>query len=73
MTATIEAPVARRPREPLRISPGLALFVIWAGGAAVLALWWKDTTFVVGLDGWLTNAGRITGLLAGYLSLSCWR
>ncbi|HEY3715475.1 MAG TPA: ferredoxin reductase family protein [Jatrophihabitantaceae bacterium] len=67
MTATLEAPVARRPHEPLRISPGLALFVIWAGGAAVLALWWKDTTFVIGLDGWLTNAGRITGLLAGYL------
>ena len=66
MTATLEAPVARRP-ERLRISPGPALFAIWAGGAAVVALWWKDTPFVIGLDGWLTNAGRITGLLAGYL------
>jgi len=66
VTATLEAPVARRP-ERLRISPGPALFAIWAGGAAVVALWWKDTPFVIGLDGWLTNAGRITGLLAGYL------
>jgi predicted ferric reductase len=67
VTATLEAPVARRPHAPLRISRGPALFVIWAGAAAVLALWWKDTTFVIGLDRWLTNAGRITGLLAGYL------
>jgi predicted ferric reductase len=67
VTATLQAPTARRSREPLRISPGVALFVIWTGGAAALALWWKDTPFVIGLDGWLTNAGRLTGLLAGYL------
>lgn len=67
MTATLHAPTARRSREPLRISPGVALFVIWTGGAAALALWWKNTPFVIGLDGWLTNAGRLTGLLAGYL------
>ncbi|WP_245657906.1 ferredoxin reductase family protein [Herbidospora mongoliensis] len=36
------------------------------GAASVIALWWQDTESVVGLDGWLTNAGRITGLLAGY-------
>jgi predicted ferric reductase len=29
-------------------------------------LWWRDNTSVVGLGGWLTGAGRITGLLAGY-------
>jgi Ferric reductase like transmembrane component len=32
-----------------------------------VALWWRDTPFVIGLGGWLTNVGRITGLLAGYL------
>ncbi len=33
---------------------------------AVLGLWWQDTNFVFGLGSWLTNAGRITGLAAGY-------
>ena len=40
--------------------------VIYGGAVAVLALWWHHTPSVVGLDGWLTGAGRITGLLAGY-------
>lgn len=39
---------------------------IVAGAVLVTALWWQDTTGVHGLGGWLTNAGRITGLLAGY-------
>ncbi|GHB87852.1 hypothetical protein GCM10010348_00950 [Streptomyces anthocyanicus] len=39
----------------------------WAGGIAVLALWWRDTGAVVGAAGWLTGAGRITGLLCGYM------
>ncbi len=42
------------------------LAVIGLGAAAVLALWWHDTAAVAGPSGWLTNAGRITGLLAGY-------
>ncbi|WP_329165777.1 ferredoxin reductase family protein [Streptomyces sp. NBC_01717] len=54
----------RRPRRS--IVPILALLVIWASAAGVLALWWSDTTSVVGPAGWLTGAGRITGLLAGY-------
>lgn len=29
-------------------------------------LWWQDTYAVTGADQWLTGAGRITGLLAGY-------
>jgi ferredoxin-NADP reductase len=29
-------------------------------------LWWHDTTAISGLGDWLTNAGRVTGLLAGY-------
>jgi hypothetical protein len=54
----------RRPRR----SPVLFLapLGIWAGAAGVLALWWSDTTSVVGPADWLTGAGRITGLLAGY-------
>ncbi|NDU71501.1 hypothetical protein GWI34_02520 [Actinomadura sp. DSM 109109] len=40
--------------------------LIYAGAAAVLALWWRTTNSDTGLDGWLTEAGRVTGLLAGY-------
>lgn len=54
----------RRPRHS--IVRFLVPLVIWAGAAGVLALWWSDTTSVVGPAGWLTGAGRITGLLAGY-------
>ncbi|MFF1357869.1 ferric reductase-like transmembrane domain-containing protein [Streptomyces sp. NPDC058297] len=54
----------RRPRRS--VVPTLAPLVIWAGAAGVLALWWSDTNSVVGPAGWLTGAGRITGLLAGY-------
>jgi predicted ferric reductase len=44
----------------------VAQLLIYAGAAAVVGLWWTDTTSVVGFAGWLTNAGRVTGLLAGY-------
>ncbi len=53
-------------RSPIRLGPSALLAIIGAGGVAVLALWWNDTSSVDGLAGWLTNAGRITGLLAGY-------
>ncbi|GAA4588924.1 ferredoxin reductase family protein [Planotetraspora phitsanulokensis] len=46
--------------------PAAAISAIGAGAVAVLGLWWANTPAVVGLDGWLTGAGRITGLLAGY-------
>ncbi|QHY97831.1 Flavohemoprotein [Streptomyces sp. S4.7] len=39
---------------------------IWLGAAGVLGLWWSGTASVAGADAWLTDAGRITGLLAGY-------
>ncbi|WP_240512963.1 ferric reductase-like transmembrane domain-containing protein, partial [Streptomyces griseoruber] len=45
---------------------GPVLAVLWAGAAAVLALWWSGTGSVVGAAGWLTGAGRIAGLLCGY-------
>ncbi|MEV6808466.1 ferredoxin reductase family protein [Streptomyces sp. NPDC051129] len=54
----------RRPRRGL--VPFLLPPAIWAGAAGVLTLWWSDTASVVGPVGWLTGAGRITGLLAGY-------
>ncbi|NUP35473.1 MAG: ferric reductase [Streptomyces sp.] len=62
-----DAPRARpRTPGPPDLVPVLTQLAIWAGAAAVLALWWRDTTSVVGAAGWLTGAGRITGLLAGY-------
>ncbi|KUM99952.1 ferric reductase [Streptomyces yokosukanensis] len=62
---------ARRAAPPLpasaRRSPaGPVLAVLWAGAAAVVALWWADTPSVVGTAGRLTGAGRIAGLLCGY-------
>lgn len=36
------------------------------GALAVLGLWWHDTTSVSGIGGWLTAAGRLTGLGGGY-------
>src|SRR4051812_2863126 len=51
---------------PLRAHPGAVLAVIAVGAAACVALWWQNTPSVHGLGEWLTNAGRITGLLAGY-------
>ena len=59
------APVSAR-LAPVSVTPAAALAVIGAGTLAVIALWWHDTLFVHGLGDWLTNAGRITGLLAGY-------
>jgi predicted ferric reductase len=42
------------------------LALIAAGGLAAIGLWWAETLPISGLGDWLTNAGRITGLLAGY-------
>ncbi|MFF0677532.1 ferric reductase-like transmembrane domain-containing protein [Streptomyces tendae] len=69
-TATDRPPPARHRASatPWRASPAAALqAAAWAGGIAVLALWWRDTGSVVGAAGWLTGAGRITGLLCGYM------
>jgi ferredoxin-NADP reductase/DMSO/TMAO reductase YedYZ heme-binding membrane subunit len=58
-----------RPRtaaRAARISPNALLAAIACGAVAVLALWWHDTAFVSGLGDWLTNAGRVSGLLTGY-------
>ena len=60
-------PPAANPSPPrLTISPETALAGSASARVAVLGLWWQDTEFVYGLGSWLTNAGRITGLLCGY-------
>jgi predicted ferric reductase len=74
MLLGVAAPVtsrAARATPPGRwsapgIAPELALAAIGAGAVAVLVLWWNDTIFIHGFGDWLTNAGRITGLLDGY-------
>jgi predicted ferric reductase len=48
------------------ISPRVLQALIALGAAAVLTLWWHSTLAVSGLGGWLTGAGEILGLLAGY-------
>ncbi|MEU9568082.1 ferredoxin reductase family protein [Streptomyces sp. NPDC048161] len=66
-TSTTYASRRMRHRRPRHSAvPYLVPLVIWAGAAGVLGLWWSDTNAVVGPAGWLTDAGRITGLLAGY-------
>ncbi|HLH58035.1 MAG TPA: ferredoxin reductase family protein [Streptosporangiaceae bacterium] len=49
-----------------RLGPVPVLAAIGLGAVAVIALWWSDTPSVSGLGDWLTGAGRILGLLAGY-------
>jgi len=49
-----------------RAHPQLVLALIAAGALAVIVLWWHGTPSVNGFGDWLTNAGRITGLEAGY-------
>jgi hypothetical protein len=52
--------------RPAQIRPNAALALIGTGAVTVVGLWWQDTTTIHGLGDWLTNAGRITGLLAAY-------
>ena len=79
--ATLTAPVApswpastRPPSTPATLPqdpragahPRLVLALIWLGAAFSIWLWWRNTPSVSSLGEILTNAGRITGLLAGY-------
>jgi predicted ferric reductase len=48
------------------VRPNVVLFGVVLGAAAVLLLWWRGTPYVHGVGDWITNGGRITGLLAGY-------
>ncbi len=64
-TRGVQSPPLPATAAP-RIEPNAMLAVIGVGTVAVVGLWWQDTATVHGLGDWLTNAGRITGLLAGY-------
>ncbi|HSY16340.1 MAG TPA: ferric reductase-like transmembrane domain-containing protein [Jatrophihabitantaceae bacterium] len=68
MTAILNRSAPRSARSGGKVSlpPWVALALIVAGTVAILLLWFQDTTYVSGFGSWLTNAGRITGLLAGY-------
>jgi predicted ferric reductase len=59
-------PAPAAPAPAAGTAPGTVLSLIAAGTLAILALWWHDTPAIHGLGDWLTNAGRVTGLLAGY-------
>src|ERR1700712_2978382 len=54
------------PGARAKAHPNLVLAVIGIGAAAAVWLWWRDTPSIHGWGDWLTNAGRVTGLLAGY-------
>ena len=67
-TTTAARPVraAPPPGHGATLGPTGALILIAIGGVLSLALWWNDTLFVRGWAQWLTDAGRLTGLAAGY-------
>lgn len=57
-----------RAIRPRRDPAVVLLAVAWAGAVAVLSLWWQNTAVVhMTTAEWLTGAGRITGLLGGYM------
>ncbi|GAA2140932.1 ferredoxin reductase family protein [Kitasatospora kazusensis] len=71
MTVLTQHRSASRRAAPPRRFPADAvswavLGLIAVGAAGLLAIWWNDTTEVTTAADWLTGAGRITGLLAGY-------
>ncbi|MFJ4471289.1 ferric reductase-like transmembrane domain-containing protein [Streptomyces sp. NPDC089424] len=72
MTTTLSGGRAARRQTMRRIRPRRSpavplLLAVGVGAAAVLWLWWRNTPAVADTTGRILNAGRITGLLAGYL------
>ncbi|MDQ4039960.1 MAG: ferredoxin reductase family protein [Actinomycetota bacterium] len=61
---TERAPQPQAP--PARAHPGAVLGLIFLGAVLVLSLWWSNADTKPTLGDWLTEVGRITGLLAGY-------
>src|SRR5262249_23763071 len=55
-----------RRSEFRRAYPNVVLAVIAAGGLAAVWPWGGRYPSIHGIGDWLTNAGRISGLLAGY-------
>lgn len=66
MTTIQRVAVGHAARRAWRVPPSWPPAVIAVGAFLVVLMWWSSTPAVVGLDGLLTEAGRITGLLAGY-------
>ena len=70
--APAEGPGVQRPSQLApaprlaRADPATVLGLIAAGAVATVGLWWVNTPYVSGFGDWVTSAGRITGLLAGY-------
>ena len=60
------SPGTSQGTAPLRAGPVVVLTAIGLGAVAVIALWWSGTPNVSGFGDWITGAGRILGLLAGY-------
>ncbi|MFJ2831114.1 ferric reductase-like transmembrane domain-containing protein [Streptomyces sp. NPDC087263] len=52
--------------RPRRSPAVLLLLAVWAGAAGVIWLWWSNTPSIADHTSQMINAGRITGLLAGY-------
>ena len=68
MTTTLprSAPPVAPPGERRGTHPRLALAAIIVGAIATLGLWVVNSPSESGLGDWLTGAGRLTGLAAGY-------
>ena len=64
--APVAAPANVAPTTAARAHPTGVLATILAGAVATVGIWWHNTPAIHGLGDWLTNGGRITGLLAGY-------
>jgi predicted ferric reductase len=64
--ATSDAQAALPASVAAGAHPSAVLGAIATGALATLLLWWHDTPQISGFGDWLTNAGRVTGLLAGY-------
>ncbi|MFF4526873.1 ferredoxin reductase family protein [Streptomyces bluensis] len=72
MTTTIAGGRAARRQTMRRIRPRRSpavplLLAVWAGAAGVIWLWWNNTPSLADTASKWLAAGRITGLLAGYL------
>ncbi|MEU6402811.1 ferredoxin reductase family protein [Streptomyces sp. NPDC046985] len=72
MTTTLAGGRAARRQTMRRIRPRRSpavplLLAVGAGAAGVLWLWWTNTPSIADTTGRILGAGRITGLLAGYL------
>jgi predicted ferric reductase len=65
-TATPSAPPIAPPGERRGTHPRLVLAGIMAGAAATLGLWLVESPSESSFGDWLTGAGRLTGLAAGY-------